>query len=378
MATAKQPTIRCLLDVWIEGLFFNPARPKGIAFAVGGKRRVSIHLKGRNNNSFGLDRELECRVTGRFEVSAFERQFIGELIEGRFLSYGGRASHLPLLGKKGRVLIDAKGKIASGYHPTRDLYPKSLQEKCEFFEKELSTIATRFLKLLRWQQVIEGPPQPIQHAGLYWQVKRGPFHVVGHSKGGPVARPWPAGMMWEKEDQLAFSKLWRAKSSEEPLAHELLRESKFLSATTPRSALLIAASALEVGAKSHIAKLLPVARWLVENVPSPPTHKIFRDYISHLPTPVTIDWSKLKPLFTVAQRLAEERNVVAHSSGHIPSGNELDAYLDCVSDLLYIIDVSQGHEWAKEHVTKRTRDLLNWTLSRKRKGRGFVTMTIED
>jgi len=41
-------------------------------------------------------------------------------------------------------------------------------------------------------------------------------------------------------------------------------------------------------------------------------------------------------------------------------------------------DVSQGHEWAKDHVTKATRGMLGWTLSRKRSGRGFVTLRIGD
>jgi len=376
-SATKKPTIRCMLDVSLEGVFFNPSRPEGIKFAVGAGRRTKLLLRPQHPDK-AFDRELELKVIGRFEVAAFERQFIASLIAKRFLSYPDMGFALPLVGQSKRVLIDNNGNISDGYIPRRDLYPRSLQLKCSEIENDLKGIAARFFKLLRWQQAIEGPPQPMSSATLYWQVERGPFYFVGQARAQPVTSPWPAGIMWDEQDRVALSQLWKKKKAEEPIAHELLREANHLAEDTPLSALLIAASALEVGAKSYVSALVPAAEWLVENLPAPPTYKILKDYISQLPTRVAVDWSKLKKLFTTAKELAEERNKVTHSTGHVPSKEKLQTFLNCVSELLYIIDVSQGHEWAKDHVTKATRGMLGWTLSRKRSGRGFVTLRIGD
>lgn len=38
-------------------------------------------------------------------------------------------------------------------------------------------------------------------------------------------------------------------------------------------------SALETGIKTHISKLSPDTEWLLENLPSPPIDKIFKNYI---------------------------------------------------------------------------------------------------
>jgi len=210
-------------------------------------------------------------------------------------------------------------------------------------------------------------------AGRTWPIL---FRRTGE---GPARNHTVASRnQWDEQDRVALSQLWKKKKAEEPIAHELLREANHLAEDTPLSALLIAASALEVGAKSYVSALVPAAEWLVENLPAPPTYKILKDYISQLPTRVAVDWSKLKKLFTTAKELAEERNKVTHSTGHVPSKEKLQTFLNCVSELLYIIDVSQGHEWAKDHVTKATRGMLGWTLSRKRSGRGFVTLRIGD
>ena len=192
-SATKKPTIRCMLDVSLEGVFFNPSRPEGIKFAVGAGRRTKLLLRPQHPDK-AFDRELELKVIGRFEVAAFERQFIASLIAKRFLSYPDMGFALPLVGQSKRVLIDNNGNISDGYIPRRDLYPRSLQLKCSEIENDLKGIAARFFKLLRWQQAIEGPPQPMSSATLYWQVKRGPFYFVGQARAQPVTTPWPAGI----------------------------------------------------------------------------------------------------------------------------------------------------------------------------------------
>jgi hypothetical protein len=67
------------------------------------------------------------------------------------------------------------------------------------------------------------------------------------------------------------------------------------------------------------------------------------------------NWSKLKPVFKDAQDLAEYRNGLTHS-GKMPAAvmEALPKLINSVSDLLYIIDILEGHEWAKECVGLHT------------------------
>jgi hypothetical protein len=79
----------------------------------------------------------------------------------------------------------------------------------------------------------------------------------------------PAGISWQDEYEQEFGALWRQDKVEEPLAHELLREAKAALGGSPRGALLMAATALETGVKTHLSRLVPDASWLLSEMPSP-------------------------------------------------------------------------------------------------------------
>ena len=129
----------------------------------------------------------------------------------------------------------------------------------------------------------------------------------------------------------------------------------------------------------HAAKLVPDARWLLSEMPSPPIHMILRKYLPNLhATRGTglADWAKLKPLFNDAQKVADYRNDLTHI-GKMPAEvlAALPELMNSVSDLLYVLDVLEGHDWAKECVGYKTRGLLGWPKPRRE--RHFVTMLAE-
>jgi hypothetical protein len=93
------------------------------------------------------------------------------------------------------------------------------------------------------------------------------------------------------------------------------------------------------------------------------------------------NWPKLKPLFKDAENLAEYRNDLTHT-GTMPTDvlEALPNLINSVSDLLYVLDVLDGHEWAKEcvglhSVGGKTRNLLGWPGSRRK--RMFATIAVE-
>jgi hypothetical protein len=283
---------------------------------------------------------------------------------------------LPLV-QRGEIKIDETGHIADGFSVPFELYPPALQTVCDEVFRELRTGLERFLKLLRWQQEIDAPHRVFDfEPALYWRIADGPYRIVGQKRGEGFTARSPAGIQWSDADQREFAELWAQRAAEEPLAHELLREARVALDGSPRSALLLAATALETGVKMHAAKLVPDAGWLLSEMPSPPIHKMLRAYLPNLHAARGVglaDWARLRPLFNHAQKLAEYRNDLTHA-GQMPSDvlAALPELINTVSDLLYVLDVLEGHDWAKGCVGHMTRTLLGWPSPRR--ARYFVEM----
>jgi hypothetical protein len=171
---------------------------------------------------------------------------------------------------RGEVKIDKSGRIADGFPVPLDLYPPALQALRDDVFRELNEGLVRFLKLLRWQQEIDAPHEVFDfQPSLYWRVQDGEFYLVGQKRRSAKTMRSPVGITWSDEDQREFAALW-AQEVEEPLAHELLREARAALYGSPRSALLLAATALETGVKTHLSKLVPDAGWLLAEMPSAP------------------------------------------------------------------------------------------------------------
>ena len=68
----------------------------------------------------------------------------------------------------------------------------------------------------------------------------------------------------------------------------------------------------------------------------------------------------MKPHIKRVQQLVELRNKVAHT-GKIPIEAEpIAGYLELVSDLLYLLDVLAGHDWAKSLASYEFCKSLDW------------------
>ena len=66
---------------------------------------------------------------------------------------------------------------------------------------------------------------------------------------------------------------------DEPLGHILLKEAGIIDKKSLRSLIMIMTAALEAAIKIHIGKITPDTNWLMEKTPSPPMHKMSREYL---------------------------------------------------------------------------------------------------
>jgi hypothetical protein len=361
-----------LLLANVQGFCFNPHRPDGLTFrAEAPTTNISIRPADPEEDGSGLRSGLECRAYGSRTVDPELGAFAIDLMNRRFRMHSEAPIKLPLLRDK-KQLIDASGELAKGFSPPLGLYPSALQSVCDEVAGELRSELERFFKLIRWQQEIDGPHGVFEwNRALYWKASpEGNYHAVGRRQQQWVGRS-PAGIEWSQVDELEFRQLWARADAAEPLGHELLREARGSALSAPRSALLLAASALEAGVKMHIAKLAPETKWLMMETPAPPIFKMLRDYLPQLHTAKGIglpEWSKLRPLFREAEELAKRRNKLTHT-GEMPEEVVLDMpnLLNAVSDLLYILDIVEGNDWARENIQSSTRVLLGWPSTRRRR-----------
>jgi hypothetical protein len=149
---------------------------------------------------------------------------------------------------------------------------------------------------------------------------------------------------------------------DEPVAHQLFREAWALRRSNPRSALAIGMTAAEVGLKQLIATLVPNARWLTEEVPSPPIAKILRKYIATLPVKAYFRDKPLTPpkaLITQIEKGVNARNKLLHVGKAPPNHDDLDEILRAVNDVLWICDLYAGEAWAGRHVSGNT--IADWS-----------------
>lgn len=147
-------------------------------------------------------------------------------------------------------------------------------------------------------------------------------------------------------------------SQREPVPHELWREAWNLRHSNPRSSLVIGVAAAEVGLKQLIATLVPNAKSLVENIPSPPLDTMIRKVLPDLPIRADVEPSRRAPrhLRTAIIAAVEDRNRIVHL-GAMPRGDLRGALL-AIRELLYMFDMYSGHPWAADLLTEQTRSAL--------------------
>jgi hypothetical protein len=146
--------------------------------------------------------------------------------------------------------------------------------------------------------------------------------------------------------------------AEEPLARQVFREAWEQIGVNPRSALVIGVSAAEVALRGLIGTLIPEAKWLVEEIQTPPVGKILRKFLPTLPVKARwLDGRSLMPpskLINQIEKAFALRNDVVHVGVPLPSRRELAIMLRAISDLLWICDIYSGELWAEKHVSPET------------------------
>lgn len=353
-----------LLSAKALGMSFDPTPPTELQFEASGTPNCLIRLRqwDRDNG----ERALEVQCSAAFEVSEWERDFIAAQLERRYLASATMPLKLPYR-INGETHIEADGSMREGFGIPFEFLPPEIQALCGRAREHLTATLSRFIKLLRWEQASPGAHALFEYSpSLYWALGREDYHKHVKAPREDFETSALGGVKWGAEHEERMALLWSSEGVEEPLAHELLREACYLAnGGSPRSALLIAVSAVETGLKNHISRHVKSSGWLVECAQSPPVYKILRDYIPdlHVESNPEMKWSGIRHLSKKLQTYVELRNQLIQYGKANFDNKDAFALVDLVSDILYVLDFLSGHVWAQSNVSSALARELGWSVA---------------
>jgi hypothetical protein len=255
--------------------------------------------------------------------------------------------------------VDEEG-IRVRLHIPLAVFIRPFQVFVEQLNRELTEYTNNFVKTLRWRGNGSGPFRPIQRATtVEWSFDKEAWHLLPE-----VSRPtvFEYTTMLKTDDAVkADVENYVGGQIDEPLSHELLYEAWSQRMESPRSALILAIAAAEVGLKYCIATLVPNSLWLATNIPSPPLVKMLLEYLPTLPAKCTVGGKVLPPPAGIIEELKKGvtlRNQVVHNKSETLEHDTLRKILLAVQSTLWLLDYYSGFEWAWENIDSITKGQL--------------------
>lgn len=241
--------------------------------------------------------------------------------------------------------------------------PINTQAAINDIRNQLTSSTISVINTVRWKLGMRRPYDPFANPvfsysfdGIDWGVigppLQMPFGVLGFPVSfGESGRAMLQGMLDSQ--------------TTEPIAHDLLREAFEIRQTNPRSSLILAVAALEVGIKDCLVRLVENASWLIDNMPMPPVIQILNSYLPNLLSsrPPMALYLPTKEMIKNLERAVEARNTFVHrlpGSKRYARANEqirfnaIERTLREVDDLLWLLDFYVGFEWAINRVSVST------------------------
>jgi len=324
-----------------------------VRMAYGGPHQVNVSLRSptAEEQEAGHKRENAfCTATSQQEPSASIHDMFESLADHRVPP----GIQVP----DGHPHFDRDGRLKDDYALPFEVLPESFRSLAAQVWCELDDYITRTIRVLRWRYALAGPHNPFSVGGMGWSFD------------GIVWKPMPSAVKAHVEsisylhvsdkDRDEVMDLVMADTTE-PLAHSLYREAWQQRHQNPRSALVVAIAAAEIGAKQCISALVPDAQWMIENAPSPPLVEMLRSYLPHLAAKFKVDGAALAPPEGILETLRNGvsiRNKIVHVKPPRLTYETLEEVLLAVHDVLWILDYYVGFEWAWNQVRTETQERM--------------------
>lgn len=336
------------------------AQPDGLGAAPSLDVDKSIRLIFRPPSVLEVEQQriptyrVVVEATLRRKASGNNATAVRELAEGRI----PQLSRVPANDQRWRQYLDGNGVLHANYILPQDFLPEGLASLFSSGSRELHSSAKRVFQLALWRSGdhrVQGIGSPFSR---WWSLD-------GSDARFPVPTSTTLGIIRQMdlrvENEAEEISSVMSPDASEPVGHELLREATALRTSNPRSALIIAVTALEVSTKHLIAERVPEAAWLVRELPMPPVEQILRGYFQQLPLarwPKNLAQEIPEMILYEVKAAVSARNGIVHRGEPAPDYEAMKRFLLVIADLLWLFDYCRGHEWALEYVSDVGRALL--------------------
>lgn len=316
-----------------------------------GEKGISFSLWMRETEINGKkDQQLCCDTVWDVIPPPRALQTLLALQDNRLLLDTPIQEGLPYVSSTGDTIIDIHGNVTPNWHFDFRYLPKGSAQWIRDTHSFLSKRSSNFIKQLRWFQNVAGSYRPIAHIGAYFSSDDSNWTIF----------PSEFSLRLEQPKAIDTSETARTRFSsflshniEEPVGHDLMREAAELADKAPRSALLVAFAALEAGLKSQLTKLVPEASALIEKIPSPPLTTILQEVLPSIikAKGISSDYFPMNDIaFKYLRKWNTQRNQVTHGSKHSVNIDDVKDFILFARDLLYLLDLLDGHGWATDHL----------------------------
>jgi hypothetical protein len=236
---------------------------------------------------------------------------------------------------------------------------------------ELHDFVGAVLRVIRWRRgQLASSPKPLFYRRTFeWSLDGTKWEKVDTGELTLAADFGVPYQQWSDEVERSVADLVLA-GTPEPIAHELLCEAELNVVRNPRSAVVMAVAAAEIGLKQLIGTLAPDAKWLIENLEAPSVDKLLSKYLPQLRPTARIGSEEPFVPTKLRKRIAkavESRNKTVHAGQDGLDSTKARDVVTAVHDLLCFLDLYAGHQWALGNVTVPTIDELRVELGERAK-----------
>lgn len=289
-------------------------------------------------------RRLHCEYTVFKKTPTRVSETLLALCEDRLILDSPIQEGIPWISPMGEY-IDIEGNVKPGVVVPVSMLPRCAKPWIQDLKRELSQSLEELVKCVRWTQDSSGGHQPTGFVSFCWSKDGDDWHAVPHDMGVKVSRLKNIRL---SPSDLSLALDLHGRKEFEPLGHELVREANQLVRGSPRSALLIAFTALEAGLKSTYIHFVPDAKRLVEEMPSPSVMKLMDDILPQIFKTKAVPqnfFPVTKEEKSTVQKWVSMRNRTAHGASQKIKISELEEFVKFVSVILYRLDYCMGHTW---------------------------------
>ena len=354
-----------LLNLSVPEVYVSRPAKSRLEFAVPEhlERNLVIVLYNREGGDRGpWGEDVVCRVTASYDVDKSVSDFVEAFVGGKVIELASGLS-LPHL-RSGHLIAREDGTIVKGEAIRVQELPLAVQKLLNTAQADMLGAAFRFLQLLRWQQGAVFRPDIIEQFTLGWNVCGPNFHTAPFHDLPPITLGMRKGLCWETEDRVAFEALWSCPGQSEPAPHRLYRLAASLREDRPEAASLILAAALESAAKQHVGHFDPERPWIRDETAWSPSFKqLIERVIPKIYADKGVDepnLTRIKPWLDDILKFIEHRHSIAHGRAQVELAHGLGHYFSRALDFIYLLNVIEGHVWARRMLSPELCRLLGW------------------